>query len=404
MNLSGQDKPQTELKDEFGEITSGDLKARVDSFVTELSNQKDAKGYIVSYASPEIVQRYKEIITSHLKMRKVPLKRFVFLVGRNSRTPVFQFWIVPRRAIAPLINKPAEIASLNLSETEGTISCLEFKDKHETIFVKTLAVDAENDDLSYSYTVSGGRIIGLGADVKWDLSGATPGTYAITVGVDDGKGISEQTKTETVIFMDIHCPKKICECPNLSVSGPAAAVKPGEIMIFTAKVSGGDEQETTYSWTIDKGEIVAGRGTPTIQVATDGLSDETIRATVVINCECDETEITASGVGVVTAEPKPILIDKFRFHPNSSEDLFARIDNFMIDLQNNPTSSGYIISYGIPKAIANAEKQIKSWIKHRGFDPGRIVLVNGGGTSKIAEIEFWSVPAGADASDIGKTY
>jgi hypothetical protein len=54
--------------------------------------------------------------------------------------------------------------------------------------------------LTYNYTVSGGKIIGSGAEVIWDLSNALIGTYTITGGVDDGCGICGATKTKTVVI------------------------------------------------------------------------------------------------------------------------------------------------------------------------------------------------------------
>ena len=58
--------------------------------------------------------------------------------------------------------------------------------------------------LLYSYTVSGGKIIGQGQKVIWDLSGVAPGTYTITAGVDDGCGICGETKSMEVIVKE--CP------------------------------------------------------------------------------------------------------------------------------------------------------------------------------------------------------
>ena len=67
------------------------------------------------------------------------------------------------------------------------------------IAVKAIAVDPENDILTYNYTVTGGRVIGTGANVKWDLTGVGPGTYSITAGVDDGCGLCGATVTRTVV-------------------------------------------------------------------------------------------------------------------------------------------------------------------------------------------------------------
>lgn len=71
---------------------------------------------------------------------------------------------------------------------------------NKQIRVKTVAADPDNDVLTYSYTVSGGTIIGSGAEVKWDLSNTPIGTYTITAGVNDGCGVCGKTVTKTVII------------------------------------------------------------------------------------------------------------------------------------------------------------------------------------------------------------
>ena len=92
-----------------------------------------------------------------------------------------------------LINQPANVTELLLSSTEveATTSKL--------IYVTTIATDPENDVLTYTYTISAGKITGVGAKVVWDLSGVSPGTYSISVGVNDGVGILGTTQTKTVV-------------------------------------------------------------------------------------------------------------------------------------------------------------------------------------------------------------
>lgn len=82
---------------------------------------------------------------------------------------------------------------LNNDELANPSSNKQFK-------IKTVAADPENDVLTYNYNVSGGKIIGSGAEVIWDLSNAPIGTYTITAGVDDGCGICGKTVTKTVII------------------------------------------------------------------------------------------------------------------------------------------------------------------------------------------------------------
>jgi hypothetical protein len=104
------------------------------------------------------------------------------------------------------VNHPANVDNLILSAAEITIGC-NGKDKScldsdREISVTTVASDPENDVLTFNYTVSGGKIVGDGSKVVWDLWGVQPGTYTITAGVDDGCGICGPTKTQTVVVKE----------------------------------------------------------------------------------------------------------------------------------------------------------------------------------------------------------
>jgi len=109
------------------------------------------------------------------------------------------------------INNFANVHDLILNETELTLppepGKRPFKGTKVSpdmlIDVTTEAIDPENDPIKYVYAVSGGRIIGNGPNVQWDLSGVQPGIYKITAGVDDGCGICGKTITKLV---------KVIEC------------------------------------------------------------------------------------------------------------------------------------------------------------------------------------------------
>ena len=111
------------------------------------------------------------------------------------------------------VNAPPTVDNVTLSATEIIIGCSDSaenkscSDSDREISVTTVANDRENDVLTYSYIVSGGKIVGNGAKVIWDLTGVEAGTYTITAGVDDGCGICGPTKTQTVV---------VKECPDCS--------------------------------------------------------------------------------------------------------------------------------------------------------------------------------------------
>ncbi|MEO8072247.1 MAG: PDZ domain-containing protein [Acidobacteriota bacterium] len=128
--------------------------------------------------------------TDYLSEIVKPLLPFGFVVspGRTSRRQHY--------------NGFANVTNLILNQTEITANCPANStfcaNSKQVITVSTEAVDPENDVLTYSYTVTAGKIVGQGASVVWDLSGVTPGTYTVTAGVADGCGICGETKTQTV--------------------------------------------------------------------------------------------------------------------------------------------------------------------------------------------------------------
>jgi outer membrane protein OmpA-like peptidoglycan-associated protein len=48
--------------------------------------------------------------------------------------------------------------------------------------------DPDNDPLTYSYTTSGGKIVGSGSNVRFDPTGLQPGSYSVKCTVNDGRG------------------------------------------------------------------------------------------------------------------------------------------------------------------------------------------------------------------------
>lgn len=107
---------------------------------------------------------------------------------------------------------PAFVEKVKLIQDDIILNC-NSEDKpcianNSIIKVYVLAHDPENDTLTYSYTVSGGNIIGKNANVQWDLSGVKSGTYTITAAVDDGCGFCGKTITKKVVV------KECSDCKN----------------------------------------------------------------------------------------------------------------------------------------------------------------------------------------------
>jgi hypothetical protein len=327
-----------------------------------------------------------------------------FVPSTDPHGFIFQFTAGRRNKRQGDIPRPfANVNTLTLSNREIVIPCPPGTQSPEacpegsTVTVTTGASSTDPTDvLTYNYTVSGGRIVGSGANVTWDLSGVRPGTYTITAGVDNGCGVCGTTKTETITVRECTGCVAPCVCPTVDVSG-GGVVQPGETMSFTANVSGGTATDITYNWTVSAGTITSGQGTPSISVDTTGLGGQNVTATVDIGGTglCENCPRNASETGSVARPPEARLIDEFG--KLTDDDVKARIDALYRELANDPSARGYIINYGTDKEISNRERQIQKAINFLKYDPSRVTIVRGGANPNGAGVytKVWVVPSGA---------
>jgi hypothetical protein len=179
-------------------------------------------------------------------------------------------------------------------------------------------------------------------------------------------------------------------------------VDPGQSITYTASVSGGDPGATwTYNWSVSAGTISSGQGTSTITVDTAGLSGQAVTATVSIGgADPSCTGTTAScTTNIKTPPPNPIKFDEYgniRFNDEK-----ARLDNYAIQLQNDPQASGTIIVYGTctGEGQQRGDRAKDYLVNTRGIEASRITVVDGGCRADLA-VQLWVVPSGATAAPV----
>jgi hypothetical protein len=251
--------------------------------------------------------------------------------------------------------------------------------------------DADNDTLLYTWSVTGGTLSGEGRSVSWSLSGVQPGSYTATVDVNDGNGHTANGSTTVTVAECTNCKPP---CPNISVSCPSD-VDQGSPITFTASMSG--DMNVTYNWSVSAGTISSGQGTSSITVDTAGLGGQTVTATVELGGLDPSCSRTASCTTGIRAPVPPAV--KFDEYGNIKfNDEKARLDNYAIQLQNQPGSQGYILAYGscAGEAQARADRAKDYLVNTRGIDASRLVTVDGGCRSDLM-VELWIVPTGATA-------
>jgi len=318
-----------------------------------------------------------------------------FWVGRrNARTPP-----KPPNA-APSVTASASISSIVRPCPPGTSSATCTPSGNEVTLTAN-ATDPDNDQLLYTWSVTGGRLTGEGRSVTWDLSGVANGTYTATVEVNDG---NQHTATSSATVTVADCPdcvKPPPPCPTVSVSCPSD-VDAGQPITFTASVTGGEPGATfTYNWSVSAGTISSGQGTSTITVDTTGLGSQSVTATVSIGGADPSCTGTTNSCTTGIRPPKR-LAQKFDEYGNIRfNDEKARLDNYAIQLQNDPTSTATIIVYGTcaGEAQQRGDRAKDYLVNTRGIEAGRITVVDGGCRSDLT-VQLWIVPSGADAPTV----
>lgn len=109
--------------------------------------------------------------------------------------------------------------------------------------------------------------------------------------------------------------------------------------------------------------------------------------------------VILGGTALCGQEQKPVAQKFDEFGDVQYSDLIARLDNFAIQLQNQPAARGFILVYrtrrdlpGLSNALALRSKRYL--IDSRGISGGRIVTVDGGEAPCLVQ-ELWIVPVGS---------
>ncbi|HEY0319777.1 MAG TPA: hypothetical protein VGC66_02280 [Pyrinomonadaceae bacterium] len=256
------------------------------------------------------------------------------------------------------------------------------------------AVSPQGLTLRYNWSTTGGRIVGSGANTTWDFSGVQPGTYTVTVEVNSGREQDCTAFTQTAVVVR-DCPPPTC--PSIVISCPDT-VRVGESVTFRASVTNLATGITPlYQWTVSAGTITSGQGTPSITVDTTGLKGQPVNARLSVggfNLDC-----SAQCTTQIPYIPECRPFDQFG--DIARDDEKARLDNFAIQLQQEPEAQGYIYVYAgtgrriRPDYAQKRAARIRDYLSNtRGLDSRRIVVLEGPPRTEPT-VELWIAPPGA---------
>ena len=188
------------------------------------------------------------------------------------------------------------------------------------------------------------------------------------------------------------------QCPEIKVSCPDS-VRPGEEVEFNAAVDAAAAAvKFTYKWELSAGSITTGQGASAMKADTAGLSGgQVVTATVEVGGLAAGCVRQASCTTIIPPEVIGCGLDEYG--NIAFDDEKARLDNFAIELQNDPTAEGYLTCYGGRRGYEGEARRrcerAKDYVATvRGIEAARIVIVDGGFREDLT-VKLVIVPAGA---------
>jgi len=188
-------------------------------------------------------------------------------------------------------------------------------------------------------------------------------------------------------------------CGIVGIDGPSE-VEPGAPLLFKAKTTGMlHTTKAEFKWKLSVGTITTGQGTDEISVDTAGLVGLEVIATVELagaplGCNGSASRTTQVQLSGMTCRLRFDEYGDIKFNDEK-----ARLDNFAIQLSNEPLSSGYILMSAGQQTFENEATErldrAKSYLVNvREIDRNRVITVDCGFTPDLT-IKLYISPLGA---------
>jgi len=174
-------------------------------------------------------------------------------------------------------------------------------------------------------------------------------------------------------------------CGIVGIDGPTE-VEPDTTLQFKVRTTGTlHTTKPEFKWKVSAGTIIGGQGTDQISVDTVGLGGQEVTTTV----ELSGATLGCNGSASIRTQIEPPVLRCGRpfdeYGDIKFEDEESRLDNFAIQLSNEPLTSGYILMTAGQKTFKNEATEhlnrIKSYLVNvREIDANRVVTLDCGFT------------------------
>lgn len=237
-----------------------------------------------------------------------------------------------------------------------------------------------------------------------------PGLHTIVITLPNGQRWTREIDLEAgrikCVAINFRTSPPIAKSPcpypvSLSVD---AQVNEGDIITFTADTAYTGTSPLNFTWSVSPATAkILTSVENKITVDSTGLAGQHVTATLVVDDGSGEAACRQTAQASTFIPPPPPRESPSRQFDVccscSFDDQKARLDNLAVELQNDPSTTTYVIAYGgrssrIGQADLLGSRAHDYLVAQRGIDQSRIVVLNGGFREEDC-VELWVVPRGA---------
>ena len=189
-------------------------------------------------------------------------------------------------------------------------------------------------------------------------------------------------------------------CGIVGIEGPAT-VDPDVPLVLKVRTTGIlHTTKPEFKWKVSVGTITEGQGTDQVTIDTTGLGGLRMIVTTELSGATAACNGSASARTEVDVPPVTCSSPKFDAYGDIKFKVEkARLDNFAIQLLNDPLSSGYILAIAgqetFPNEATDRLDRAKTYLVNvREIDPNRVITLDCGFTEDLT-VQLFVAPLGS---------
>jgi len=258
----------------------------------------------------------------------------------------------------------------------------------ETQNLRCIGTDANNDPLTYTWTVNGQNLAAAGPQITFGSEGRNPGTYTVACNVSDGEVTTSASATGTVKERI-----KPNQPPTIDCLTTTMDVASGGSIELRAKAADPDGDRLNYSWSATGGSVNGTGETATFNASGVKAGSYTVTVTVDDGrggkASCSMTVNVSERLSITKDKCGFFLPGKFRVD-NCAK---AMLDDLAVRMKNDPKLKANVIGYTddsrLEKRVKGlGEKRAKAvaaYLEKQGVEASRLTITDGGPNNPVGD-------------------